>query len=144
MRILLIISLVLPHLGLAAQTQRSLAYHATPSDVAPAIAHTSTAETTYRAPVFEAGAAALREQLLAGLIYPERARANALEGTVRVAFRVRTDGTVDAVRVLHSAHPLLDAEAVRVTKALRGWRPAVYGNKLLERSVAVDVKFVLP
>ena len=46
--------------------------------------------------------------------YPEEAYANQIDGRVFVTFVIEKDGAVSHVRVVRSAHPLLDAEALRV------------------------------
>ena len=42
--------------------------------------------------------------------YPEEAYANQIDGRVFVTFVIEKDGVVSHVRVVRSAHPLLDAE----------------------------------
>ena len=46
--------------------------------------------------------------------YPEEAYANQIDGRVFVTFVIEKDGSVTHARVVRSAHPLLDAEALRV------------------------------
>jgi protein TonB len=45
--------------------------------------------------------------------YPEKARALSIEGTVMVDMWLRKDGTVSAVQIYKSAHPLLDSAAAK-------------------------------
>jgi TonB family protein len=45
--------------------------------------------------------------------YPDKARALSIEGTVMVDMWLRKDGTVSAVSIYKSAHPLLDSAAAR-------------------------------
>ena len=45
--------------------------------------------------------------------YPEEAYANQIDGRVFVTFVIEKDGAVTHARVVRSAHPLLDAEALR-------------------------------
>ena len=56
--------------------------------------------------------------------YPEEAYANQIDGRVFVTFVIEKDGAVSHVRVVRSAHPLLDAEALRVSPECRN------GNRL--------------
>ena len=60
--------------------------------------------------------------------YPPEAMAENIQGTVLVEFIVDKEGNVTNVNVLKSAHPLLDAEAVRVCRAMPQWTPAQDGE----------------
>lgn len=59
----------------------------------------------------------------ANLVYPAEAREKEIEGRVLIQFTVKTDGSISDVKVLRSAHPLLDAEAVRIISASPKWTP---------------------
>ena len=59
----------------------------------------------------------------ANLVYPAEAREKEIEGRVTIQFAVKTDGSISDVKVLRSAHPLLDAEAVRIISASPKWTP---------------------
>ena len=59
----------------------------------------------------------------ANLVYPAEAREKEIEGRVLIQFAVKTDGSISDVKVLRSAHPLLDAEAVRIISASPKWTP---------------------
>ncbi len=55
--------------------------------------------------------------------YPDEARANGVKGQTIVRFDVDEQGNVDNASVMLSSHPLLDAEAIRVVKALPHFEP---------------------
>ena len=55
-----------------------------------------------------------------------------------VMFVVETDGTLSNVRVARKVFPSLDAEAVRVVKAMPKWKPGK------EKGRAVRVNFTMP
>ena len=57
------------------------------------------------------------------LVYPDKAKADKIAGRVVLQFKVDTDGVVRDVKVLRSAHEMLDAEAVRVISASPKWEP---------------------
>lgn len=57
------------------------------------------------------------------LRYPENAKRNNIEGTVTLRFYVEKDGSIRDVKVLFSADPDLDAEAVRAVKSSPKWTP---------------------
>ena len=64
--------------------------------------------------------------------YPEEAYANQIDGRVFVTFVIEKDGAVSHVRVVRSAHPLLDAEALRVISGMPKWKPAMSGGKAVK------------
>lgn len=57
------------------------------------------------------------------LSYPDEAKKNEIQGRVTLQFTVGADGVVSNVKVLRSAHELLDAEALRVVSASPKWEP---------------------
>lgn len=70
--------------------------------------------------------------------YPEQAKKDGIQGVVYVGYIVNKAGKVESVKVERSAHPLLDAEAIRVVAAMPDWKPGT------QRGKAVDVKLVIP
>jgi len=70
--------------------------------------------------------------------YPEAAKAKKIQGRVIVRFVVSTEGRAEGVSVLKGVDPLLDAEAIRVTSMLSGFRPGTQGGK------AVNVWYMAP
>ena len=57
---------------------------------------------------------------------------------VFVQFIVEKNGQVDSVWIKRSAHPLLDAEALRVVALTDGWTPGSQNDK------PVRVQYMLP
>jgi TonB family protein len=89
-------------------------------------------------PVFPGGNEAMFAFVANNFKYPAEARAQNITGLVRVSFVVRASGKVSDVKVEQSAHPLLDAEAVRVVKSMPDWKPGKQHGK------PVDVDFTIP
>ena len=89
-------------------------------------------------PVFPGGDAALLKYIGENAKYPEKAKANKVEGKVIVRFCVTDTGGVDRVTVLKSVDPELDNEAVRVVKTLPKFKPGKQGGK------AVNVWYMVP
>ena len=87
---------------------------------------------------FPGGPEKLREFLRKNLKYPEKAQEDNVTGRVSVRFVVTKKGKVTDVEVVKSVHPALDAEAIRVIKAMPRWTPAKMGRK------AVNSRWVLP
>ncbi|CCH52583.1 periplasmic protein TonB [Fibrisoma limi BUZ 3] len=82
----------------------------------------STAVTV--APSFPGGHNALYAFLAVTVDYPEAARSLGLEGTVRVQFRVKPDGTFEKVRIIQSAGKLLDKAVLDAVAKMPRWMPA--------------------
>lgn len=72
------------------------------------------------------------------LVYPEDAKANAVQGMVMIQFTVEADGSVTNVRVLRGVDSSIDAEAVRVVSSSPKWTPG------RQRDRAVRVTYTFP
>ena len=131
-------------LGTFALSAQSIAYQDIDSSPPATLRPVEKAPAAYVAPYFESGRSGLSAYLAEAVTYPAIARQNQLEGTVRISFRIATDGTVLQPRIESSAHPVLDKEALRVVRAMEGWQPARVGSEPLVRSARVDIRFRLP
>lgn len=80
----------------------------------------------------------MMQWLYQNLKYPEEAVKNNIEGRVIVRFVVGKNGKIYNPEVVRSIHPALDAEAVRVIKAMPEWTPGLKDGK------AVNVKYTIP
>lgn len=74
----------------------------------------------------------------ANIDYPDEALKNNITGKVIVQFIITTEGKVSDVKVIKGAHPLLDAEAVRVVSSSPAWEPVTLNGR------KVNVEFVQP
>jgi len=89
-------------------------------------------------PEFIGGEAARLKFLSDNVKYPRAAIEMGVEGKVIVGFVVEKDGSITDVKVLRSASPLLDQEAVRVAKLMPKWQAG------LQKGKAVRAKFNMP
>jgi TonB family protein len=89
-------------------------------------------------PVFPGGDAALLTYIGQNTKYPEKAKANKVEGKVIIRFCVTDTGGVDRITVLKGVDPELDNEAVRVVKTLPKFKPGKQGGK------SVNVWYMVP
>ena len=90
-------------------------------------------------PEFPGGMKEMMKFIQNSLKYPESAKAAGTEGKAFVQFVVKADGSIENVEIMRSSgNESLDAEALRVVKAMPKWKPAMNKGK------AVNVKFVLP
>ncbi len=89
-------------------------------------------------PEFPGGMPAMMEFLQTNIKYPKDAIKQNVGGRVMVMFVVEPDGSLSNVRVARKVFPSLDAEAVRVVKAMPKWKPGK------EKGRAVRVNFTMP
>lgn len=75
--------------------------------------------------------------------YPILEKEQNHQGTVYVNFIINRLGFIECVSVLKSAYPGLDAEAVRVIKAMPRWTPGYMGGMPVRLSVTQPIKFIL-
>lgn len=94
-------------------------------------------------PQFYGGNPAIQKYLTANLVYPEQARKKNIEGKVLVGFIVNEKGKVVSVNVLKPVNKLLDAEALRVIKAMPPWKPALKDGLAIAAPVALPIIFKL-
>lgn len=95
-------------------------------------------DTVEQMPEYPGGMQAMIEFLQTNMKYPEDAEKQKVEGRVMVQFVVETDGSVSDVHVAKQVFPSLDAEAIRVVKAMPNWTPGK------EKGRVVRVKYLLP
>lgn len=77
------------------------------------------------------------------LVYPEIAKKQGIQGKITVSFTINKEGAVENVKVLKGAHPLLDAEAVRVISRSPKWTPAMQCGKPMSLTYSFPVIFYL-
>ena len=89
-------------------------------------------------PMFPGGDRKLMEYLASSIQYPPECKESCIQGRVIVTFVVERDGSISQAKVAKSLDPLLDAEALRVVKAMPKWIPG------RQAGVTVAVKYVIP
>lgn len=89
-------------------------------------------------PQFSGGTDALVTFLQNNIVYPPEAEEKGIEGRVVVTFIIEKDGSVNDVEVASPVHELLDSEAIRVVKSMKGWTTGKQNGK------PVRVKYTLP
>lgn len=94
-------------------------------------------------PEFPGGGDALDQFLKENLKYPEEAKNKQIQGKVYVGFVVEKDGSVTNIQIRKSAHPLLDAEAMRVVKLMPKWKPGSMRGKTVRTRYTLPVIFSL-
>ena len=89
-------------------------------------------------PEFPGGTTALFDFINKNVKYPKSARDKGIEGRVFVQFVVEKDGGLSSFTVLRGVSDELDAEAIRVLKAMPKWKPGMNDGK------PVRVQFTMP
>lgn len=94
-------------------------------------------------PMYAGGSSEMTRFIANSLRYPQEAAQNDIQGLVVYNFVVELDGTLSDFELMHRAHPLLDAEALRIIKSMPAWRPAVYKGKSVRARQYVPMYFKL-
>lgn len=94
-------------------------------------------------PSFVGGETALRRYVDKNLVYPSEAVAQGIEGWVLVTFIVNKGGQIVYPRVSRSAHPLLDAEALRLIREMPLWIAGRHRGRNVDVKYSLPIKFVL-
>ena len=92
---------------------------------------------------FAGGMMKQMEFMMKNLKYPKEAENEGASGTVRVHFIVEKDGSLTDVKVPESVHKALDAEAIRLVKAMPKWTPAQLKGKAVRSKMVLPVQFRL-
>lgn len=100
--------------------------------------------TVDQMPVFGKGASDLQQYIGENLIYPSEVAAKKISGTVQVQFVIDREGSPIDVRILRSAHTLLDEEAMRVIKTMPRWRPGYKNGIPVRVQCTLPIVFMLP
>ena len=96
------------------------------------------------APVYPGGEDALNQYLATNLKYPASAKANGIEGVVDVAFTVKADGSIGAIKIVRMVDPDLEQEAIRLVKGMPAWTPADKNGQPVDAQTQVQITFTLP
>lgn len=94
-------------------------------------------------PEYPGGMKELFKFLQDNVKYPESAKKNKVQGRVIVQFVVEKDGTPTEFNVVRSVDPDLDAEALRVMKAMSKWKPGMQKGEPVRVKYTVPVSFQL-
>ena len=95
-------------------------------------------------PSYPGGDAALQTYLKENLKYPQAAIDNGIEGVVDVAFTVKADGSIGAIKIVRMVDPDPEQEAIRLVKNMPKWTPADGAAGPVDAPATVKVTFTLP
>ena len=94
-------------------------------------------------PCFKGGDAALLQYLGKTARYPQSAQKIKKEGCVIVSFIVEKDGSLSDFKVERAVDAALDAEALRVMKAMPNWLPGQQDGRFVRVRYSVPLRFKL-
>ncbi len=94
-------------------------------------------------PTYPGGERALMEHVARNVRYPIEAIEKGIQGRVFVGFVVEKDGSISNIEVLKGIGDVCDAEAVRVVKSMKRWKPGRNKGKLVRVSLMLPVSFKL-
>jgi protein TonB len=92
---------------------------------------------------FPGGEEAFNNYIKTQLIYPEKAKANKVQGRVYVKFTVEKDGTISQEKIVNSSNNLLNQEALKLIRSMPKWEPAVIDGKSAASQRIFSVVFKL-
>lgn len=96
-----------------------------------------------RLPEFPGGMVEFMKWLTKNLKYPALAQQQKIQGKVLVAFIINKDGTITDAKVVSSAGPELDREALRVIRMMPKWAPGEDHGKPCRTYFRIPIVFKL-
>ena len=100
-------------------------------------------DVTETMPQFPGGQGVMMKYLAANIKYPASAVKAKKQGRVIIAFVIQKDGSVTNARIVKSVDPELDAEALRIVKAMPNWTPGTQDGKPVDVNYTIPVVFSL-
>jgi TonB family protein len=94
-------------------------------------------------PKFPGGEEALKAFIEKNLQYPEEAKQKGIEGKVLISFIITPEGKTAQAKIARGVDPSLDAEAIRVIKALPTWTPGKQRGKNVAVNYTMPINFKL-
>ena len=92
---------------------------------------------------YPGGFEAMSAYISKSIVYPEKAKADGVEGKVFVQFVVEKDGSVGDATVFRGVSPECDEMALQVVKAMPKWQPATFKGKPVRSRFMLPINFKL-
>ena len=92
---------------------------------------------------YPGGMNAMVDYVANSVVYPEKAKADNVQGKVYVQFVVDTDGSIVEAAVLHGVGGECDDEALRVVKSMPKWQPATFKGKPVRSKYVMPIYYTL-
>lgn len=94
-------------------------------------------------PTFKGGPENFLSYLAASVRYPPSDREKNIQGRVVVTFFVEKNGSLSDIKVIRSASPDIDAEAIRVVKNSPKWIPGTQFGRAVRTTFLIPINFSL-
>jgi len=94
-------------------------------------------------PEFKGGLKKLFLYLGENIKYPKREKNAGIQGTVHLEFVVGKKGEIKSIKILRGVNDAIDAEAIRVLKAMPNWKPGKQHGKAVNVRYTLPIKFLL-
>lgn len=95
-------------------------------------------------PEFPGGMDSMYAFIQKNLIYPEKAKAEGIEGRVFITFTIEKDGSVSNVKILRGIGGGCDEAAKEVVEKMPKWKPGTQRGKPVRVQFNLPIKFELP
>ena len=92
---------------------------------------------------YPGGFEAMSAYISKSIVYPEKAKADGVEGKVFVQFVVEKEGSVGEATVFRGVSPECDEMALQVVKAMPKWQPATFKGKPVRSRFMLPINFKL-
>lgn len=98
----------------------------------------------YSMPFYPGGDKALLQDLAENLVYPAEAVKEGVQGRTILQFVIKTDGSIDDIKVVQSLSPECDQAAIEAVKKLKRFKPGLKDAKPVNVKYTLPVSFKLP
>lgn len=100
-------------------------------------------EDLFAPPSYEGGLKEFYKYLATEVKYPAQSLKQKIEGTVKLSFVVKKNGSIENVEILSAPNNELANEAIRVLALAPDWTPGKMFGEVMETRYAIPVKFSL-
>jgi TonB family protein len=94
-------------------------------------------------PVFPGGDKAFIDFITKEVKYPDKAKKAGIQGKVYVEFVINKEGNVVNSKIVRSASPSLNDEALRVINSMPNWTPGKNKGKNVDVQLTIPIAFIL-
>ena len=94
---------------------------------------------TVLTPVYTGGLNVLKEFLIENIQYSGK---EGHSGVVTLSYSINEKGNIQDIKILRGIDAKCDSEAVRVTRLIKGWQPALLWGKPIRTRVVMPVEFI--
>lgn len=94
-------------------------------------------------PEYIGGEQQLNTDIIRYLVYPAKAKARNIQGTVTVEFEVDSNGKIQNTKIIEGIIPEMDSAAINLINFLDNWRPGMINGVPVKSTLTLPIKFRL-